>query len=176
MTREEFSILVKGMKAVYSDPKFIADKDAFDVWYAMLNDLEYSQVSNACKMFMMTSKFPPTIADLRTGVVKQTQPQELTPTEAWALAYKAICNSAYHADEEYEKLPPMVKRAVGSPDNLRTWATSSDFNESVEQSQFIKIYNTECKRAEEDAKLPQSIKSLIGGNNGVIGITDRRDS
>ena len=41
MDREQFSILVKAMKAVYSDPKFIADKDAFDVWYELLKDLPY---------------------------------------------------------------------------------------------------------------------------------------
>ena len=30
MEREEFKILVKAMKAVYAQPTFIPDKDAFD--------------------------------------------------------------------------------------------------------------------------------------------------
>ena len=43
MTREEFAVLVKAMKAVYSSENFIADKDAFDVWYGLLKDLPYEQ-------------------------------------------------------------------------------------------------------------------------------------
>lgn len=31
MTREEFKTLVKGMKAVYAQPTFIPDQDAFNV-------------------------------------------------------------------------------------------------------------------------------------------------
>ena len=43
MERDEFKILVKAMKAVYADPKFIADKDAFNVWFTLLNDISYEQ-------------------------------------------------------------------------------------------------------------------------------------
>ena len=43
MEREEFKILVKAMKAVYAQPTFIPDKDAFDVWYGLLQDLPYEQ-------------------------------------------------------------------------------------------------------------------------------------
>ena len=39
MEREEFKILVKAMKAVYAQPTFIPDKDAFDVWYGLLQDV-----------------------------------------------------------------------------------------------------------------------------------------
>ena len=38
MRKEEFKILVKAMKAVYADPKFIPDQYAYDVWFAMLED------------------------------------------------------------------------------------------------------------------------------------------
>ena len=45
MEREEFKILVKAMKAVYAQPTFIPDKDAFDVWYGLLQDLPYEQAN-----------------------------------------------------------------------------------------------------------------------------------
>ena len=65
MKREEFLILAKGMKAVWTDPKFLPDKDAFDVWFEMLKDLPYREASIGLKDYMQTSKFPPTIADIR---------------------------------------------------------------------------------------------------------------
>ena len=43
MTREEFKTLVKGMKAVYAQPTFIPDQDAFNVWFELLKDIPYQQ-------------------------------------------------------------------------------------------------------------------------------------
>ena len=65
--REQFKILVKAMKAVYTKPEFIPDQDAFNVWYMMLRDLSYEILTNAVQKHMMTSPFPPTIADLRSS-------------------------------------------------------------------------------------------------------------
>lgn len=65
MTREEFLILAKAMKAVWTDPKFLPDKDAFDVWYQMLSDVPYREASIGLSAYMKTGKFPPTIADIR---------------------------------------------------------------------------------------------------------------
>lgn len=65
MTREEFLILAKAMKAVWTDPRFLPDKAAFDVWYQMLSDLPYRDASIGLGAYMKTSKFPPTIADIR---------------------------------------------------------------------------------------------------------------
>lgn len=51
MEREEFKILVKAMKAVYAQPTFIPDKDAFDVWYGLLQDLPYEQANLAIQKY-----------------------------------------------------------------------------------------------------------------------------
>lgn len=166
MTREEFSKLVKGMKAVYADPKFIADKYAFDVWYSMLKDIPYNVASLSVQTYIMTNKFPPTIADIREQAFKNTEePKGLNSNEAWALVMKALCNSNYHAQEEFDKLPPLVQKSVGSADNLRTLAGSSDFNEEVEKSLFTKTYNAVAKREQEDMKLPENIRQLINNSN-----------
>ena len=65
MTREEFKTLVKGMKAVYAQPTFIPDQDAFNVWFELLKDIPYQQANVAIQKYMLTEKFPPTIADIR---------------------------------------------------------------------------------------------------------------
>ena len=53
------------MKAVWTDPKFLPDKAAFDVWYQMLSDLPYRDAAIGLSAYMKTGKFPPTIADIR---------------------------------------------------------------------------------------------------------------
>ena len=70
LEREQLKILVKAMKAVYTKTDFIPDQDAFDVWYAMLKDLDYKILTNAIQSLMMTSPFPPTIADVRNAATK----------------------------------------------------------------------------------------------------------
>lgn len=117
MEREQFKVLVKAMKAVYAQPTFIPDQDAFNVWFALLGDLPYKQAELAVQKHMATEKFPPTIADIREKAeqitsVKETEMSEL---EAWAIVRKAIGRSNYYAEEEFEKLPEACKMAVGNP-------------------------------------------------------------
>ena len=161
MERDQFKILVKGMKAVYSDPKFIADKDAFDVWYSLLKDLDYDIASQAIQKYMMSNRFPPTIADIRYGSTGFTSQQELNEMEAWSLVYKAICNSTYNSVSEFEKLPPLVQKAVGLPDSLREWAMTENLNCEVVMSSFQRAYKAELKRHEELQKMPKNVRQLI---------------
>lgn len=81
--------------------------------------------------------------------------------EAWALVGRALRDSAYHAQERFDELPPLVKKAVGSPDNLRAWGTAENYSENVAQSQFIRSYQDVLKRKKEIAKLPSSVRQLI---------------
>ncbi len=164
MEREEFKILVKAMKAVYAQPTFIPDQDAFNVWYALLQDLTYEQANLAVQKYMITEKFPPTIADIRQKANEIVQPdvEILTELEAWSLVRKALSNSGYHAEEEFAKLPEACRIAVGSPANLREWAMmDTDEVETVEQSHFIRNYRTAQKRMKEEAMIPANMRTLI---------------
>lgn len=160
--RERFKTLVKGMKAVYAQPSFIPDQDAFNVWYSLLRDLSYEELSAAIQKHMMTSPYPPTIADIR-GSAAQLMPDDggISELKAWGLVRKAIRNSNYHAEEEYARLPDIIQAAVGNPANLREWAMMpTETVESVEQSHFIKAYRAETIRAREAAKLAPEVRKL----------------
>ena len=162
MTQEQFSTLVKGMKAMYPDPKFIADKYAADLWYQMLSDLPYEIANAAVQKHILTSSFPPTVADIRKAATALTTPQEQNAEEAWSRAKLAIRNGIYHAEEEFAELPEAVQRAIGSPDNLRNMAMmdSEDLN-TVEKSHFIRTYNVELTKSRENALMPERMKALI---------------
>lgn len=159
MTREEFMTIVKALKAVYTSTSFIPDKNAFDVWYGLLQDLPYEVVSKSAQYHMSTSERYPTIANLRQGAKELTEPKELNEIQAWSLVSKAIRNSAYHSVEEFAKLPPLVQQAVGQPNQLRTWATDSEYNEQVTQSLFGRTYKAVAERAE---KVGQTSKTMQG--------------
>ena len=81
---------------------------------------------------------------------------------AWGLVSTALRNGNYGAEQEFEKLPSTVKKAVGSPDNLRHWAQSDSKSiETVIQSNFIRTYEAEKKKKNEAAKTPPDVRALI---------------
>ena len=163
MTKSEFSNLVKAMKAVYSDPKFIADADAIMVWYEFFKEDDYMVVQTAIKKYMANNEFPPTIAGIRKNINEITNPDlSMTEGAAWALVYRAICNSAYNAQEEFNKLPAECQKAVGNPAILKEWAgLDKDEVNTVIQSNFMRSYKVEKKRSQEMQMLPPSTRGVI---------------
>ena len=174
MTKEQFKVLVKAMKAVYTNPGFIPDQDAFDVWYSMLKDLDYAIASRAVQMHMQTVETPPTVAGIRkqTAKLQADESDDLNETAAWSMVWKAICNSGYHAEEEFAKLPPVIQRAVHSPAQLREWALLENIDGktiTVLQSDFQRTFRAEQQRERERNKLsPDVLKLMRPLNNSRI--------
>lgn len=142
--------------------------ETVDVWNMMLENYSYEQVSVALKAYINSdiSGFAPSIGQLIGKIQTISQPQELDGMAAWGLVSKALRNGTYGAVEEFNKLPPLVKQAVGMPDNLKNWAMS-DYQaiETVIQSNFLKNYRTVVNRSKELNCMPPEIKSLIDKAN-----------
>ena len=90
MTKEEFGLIVKALKAVYPEPSFIPDKDAFEIWFALLSDLDYELTKNATQKFMMQSSKIPRPADIREMAMSFNYKDEMSEMEVWGLVAKAI--------------------------------------------------------------------------------------
>ncbi len=65
MTREEFKNIVKAIRAAYTNTP-IDSQTVFDLWYEMLKDASYTDVTKALAKHIKTNKFAPTIAELRS--------------------------------------------------------------------------------------------------------------
>ena len=172
MTREEWAVLVKAMKAVYTSPSFLPDQYAFDTWYGLLKDLDYKLLSFGLKKYMQTEWKEPTIAALRQCAQSLApQSDELNETEAWNLVSRAIWNSIYHAEEEFSKLPEIVQKAVSSPGQLEEWAKSGNIDGtwwSVVQSNFQRTYRAEVQREQERRKLSPDLLKIIDTARSLI--------
>lgn len=170
MTREETVKIIRIMCDCYPNYKPSNLSETVDVWNMMLEEYSYSQISMALKTYVHsdTSGFAPSIGQLIGKIQTISQPQELDGMTAWGLVSKALRNGTYGAVEEFNKLPPLVKQAVGMPDNLKNWATS-DYQtiETVIQSNFLRTYETVVKRANEINRMPDDIKSLIEKMNAI---------
>ncbi len=174
MTKKEFAILIKAMKSVYADPTFIPDDYAMEVWYGLLKDLPYDIASAAVHKHMTTSTKVPKPADIRMAAAEIKAPDThfLSEAEAWDLVYKAICNAAYHSDEEFEKLPPLCQKAIGSPASLKELSQMDiDTVQSVEKSLFSRNYRAQLERARTTDRMPERLRSEID----VLRLTQARE-
>lgn len=151
-------------------PNYQVENKEFTInaWYSIIGDCDYKPMEKALRAYITTdtSGFAPSIGQLINKLHEVQSPQELNEMEAWLLVSKALRNGTYGAVKEFNKLPPLVQKAVGSPDNLRNWAqTDSESIENVVQSNFMRTYRTVVNRAKEYRKMPKDIQALIESTN-----------
>ena len=168
MTETEVRKLLAMTQAVYPNYNPPSREAAVNAWLMCLSEYDNNVVMAAFKAYITTdtSGFAPSIGQLLDKLHAIQNPQELNEMEAWSLVSKALRNGYYGAVEEFNKLPPLVQKAVGSPDNLRNWAqTDSESIENVVQSNFMRTYRTVVNRAKEYQKMPKDIQALIESTN-----------
>ena len=168
MTREETVKIIRIMCDCYPNYKPSNLSETVDVWNMMLEEYSYSQISTALKTYVHsdTSGFAPSIGQLLDKLHAIQNPQELNEMEAWSLVSKALRNGYYGAVEEFNNLPPLVQKAVGSPDNLRNWSqTDTNSIENVVQSNFMRSYRLVVNRENEIKKMPADVRTLIENVN-----------
>lgn len=168
MTREQVGKLLMTIQAYYPNYNPPDKEITLNAWHIMLAEYPEELVLQALRACIATntSGFAPDVGQIMSKIQTISQPQELDGMTAWGLVSKALRNGTYGAVEEFNKLPPLVKQAVGLPDNLKNWATS-DYQtiETVIQSNFLRTYETVVKRANEINRMPGDIKSLIEKTN-----------
>ena len=168
MTEEKVGELLMTIQAYYPNYNPPDKKITLNAWYIMLAEYPEELVLQALRACIATntSGFAPDVGQIISKIQTISQPQELDGMTAWGLVSKALRNGTYGAVEEFNKLPPLVKQAVGMPDNLKNWATS-DYQtiETVIQSNFLRTYEVIVKRETEISRMPDNIKSLIEKTN-----------
>lgn len=159
MTRDEFKVLVKGMKAVYAQPTFIPDADAFNMWYSLMGDLPYDVCSVAIQKYMLTNKFPPTVAEIRELSSKVVNGDELTWGESWERALNAVRKyGSYNKGAAMDSLDPLTRKCVESVGYTELCMSE---NIMVERAHFQKIFDIYAKREQTEKQMPLALQQAI---------------
>lgn len=170
MTRDDAIMILAVLKAAYPHSfKDLTRRDGeamVSLWQMQFASESYQEVSAAVNALIATrtAGYSPTIGEVKEQLYRLHSVDELTEGEAWSLVYKALSNGYYGYQKEYEKLPEVVQRAVGRPEQLREWSQmETETVQSVVASNFMRSYRTMKERAKEAAKLPESVRQMIGG-------------
>lgn len=138
---------------------------ASKLWAEMFADDDVRVVLAAVKAHIATDAkgFPPNIGAIKTAIVKLKTPEEMTEAEAWACVSRACRNSIYNSQAEFDKLPPIVQRLVGSPNQLKEWAMmDADELGTVVASNFQRSFRARAQSERETMALPDSVREFAG--------------
>lgn len=171
MDRTQIKDFIRVIMAAY--PNYNPDdlKKTLDVWQLMLEDYDYRDCLLSLKSYIAnnTSGFAPSISHIIDGIhttkeiISDAYPTEL---EAWNMVDNAIGDAIYHAQEQFNKLPEIVQKTVGSPNTLKMWAqVDREELETVVQSNFMRSYRENVKRAKTINRMPTEIKNQIEQKN-----------
>lgn len=163
MDREQAKKIMETLRAAY--PKYYDGldnlKSIVDLWAVMFADDDAAVVAAAVKGHIATNRFAPAPADIKEMIRKIQQPRITSELSAWGMVKKAIRNGAWHAVEEWEKLPQVIQEIV-TPEQIKDWATSEKFNDEVNSSNFMRSYRAAARRRAEIEALPQGVRKMIG--------------
>jgi len=94
-------------------PNFKIDDRMVEVWHELLSDLDGNLVKSAVKVWAMTEKWPPTIADIRLTAAEKSGSLPPSAEEAWAEVMGVI--RIYGSNQRRpEWSHPAIEQAVNS--------------------------------------------------------------
>ena len=168
MDRVETLEIMRILKAAY--PNYYKDmtkadaEGIVDLWATMFADEPVGVVAAAVKAHISSDAkgFPPHIGAIKNAIAKLMQPEMMTEQEAAAIVLRAAANGSYGAEEEFDKLPPVLQRLVGSPSQLKEWAAmEADAVQSVVASNLQRSYREIAQREREMLTLPSDVRQTM---------------
>ena len=184
MTIDESKNILRIITAAYpnaykGEPRKL--KDAITVWAVIFKDVPYPLVEGALYTYMNDDKeFPPSPGQVKSILYRMKNQNELSEGDAWNMVRRALSNGLYGAQEEFDKLPRDVQKAIGSPQWIYAVASDEDANMSVESSNFYKRYRQVLANKREMECMPPAVRKLLeelaDGNaeNEVAMLEDKR--
>lgn len=173
MDRHETAQVLSVLRAAY--PSFYRGmgkselEGIVDLWASMFANDDPALVGVAVKALIATDVkgYPPHIGAVKDKLRQISTPAQMTEAEAWGYVRKALSNSLYGSDKEFEALPDLLKGLVGSPSQLREWAMMDEATvQSVVASNFQRSYRARAQYQRDFEALPGDVQQLarqIGG-------------
>ena len=168
MTSKETAQIIAIMQVNYPD-SFRGKTDdtlraTIKLWTQMFSDEKAENVMAAVMAHMAvdTSRFMPPVGVIKDRLTKLRTPNEMTEQEAWGYVSRALRNGIYGYREEFDKLPEIVQRIVGSPIQIKEWAMmDADTLQSVVASNFQRSYKVRSKSERETMALPPCVRAVV---------------
>jgi len=165
MTFDETKTMLATLTTIYPE-KFLPkiDKAAITIWHDLIQDLPNEQVQAAVVSWIMTNKYPPTIADIRSAVIKPQLKIE-SAEDAWKKVMYALKHfGSYGRYDAEDYLGPAIWKVV----DIFGWRHFCEMTEdgaSTNFAQFRNVWKDKMKEAIERVLVPGNIQQALEGES-----------
>ena len=176
MTFEEVTSLLYLAKMLYPrDKSFQNLEDMNDMaraWAELLEDVPFELGKAALKAHGMKCPFAPAISDIRDYARRLTEPERLTPEEAWHIAHEAIRKIGWSPYPHYPSMATSEDRArANTPPEVwhvmellgyRDMCLSE--NTTALRAQFMKAWERQGEKQQRQKELQRVVLPAAAAN------------
>lgn len=173
-----FAILEANYEPQFAKRSAMNKQAMVNLWEEHFIDKDFGLVKAAVNAYISTDTtgFVPNVGQINEKIRALTGGGMMTEQEAVSLIMKATRNGYYGAETEYAKLPPVLQRLAGSPEQIRAWAMmDADELNTVVASNLMRSYREIAKKEELQQTLPSSVKTLLVGVGEKMMIQERNE-
>lgn len=160
MNKKEFAVLADCIKSYFPREKVMPTKESMTLWYEALKDLDFNMAMMAVKKHSLTSKWSPTIAEIRESAVSIAEPEK-SWSEGWEQVRLAIGRYGYCNEKDALESMDAVTREAAKRLGWQTICTTELDDIHVLRANFRMIYEQIQESHEADAILPSDMKEQI---------------
>lgn len=154
MDRTETAKLLGYLKATYINSFSKMDETEKEamimVWANHFKNDNFNHVMMAVEKLCQTSKFVPTVADIKEEMFSVSNVKQKDTGEAWELALRNASCDPGRAKENYDKLPCNIQKALGSSSVLVEIGWMNNEQVSYARNSFEKKYEIILERERKD--------------------------
>lgn len=176
MNIDKFNSIIKAVRSAYPQFKFIDSKEGAEIWLKALQDVPDEIVGLAFEKYIMTEKFPPSIAEIRAKIIECTGRNINDWTTAFDLTNRAIRNfGSYREAEAIEWIAEQDEVAGEIARRLGFKELCLSENVEVIRGQFRRAYEAYSENMRYKEMLPQSTKEkqyAINENRNIDNIVN----
>lgn len=160
MNKKEFAVVADAIRSYYPREKIMPTKESAELWFDALKDLDFDMAMAAVKKHTQTSKWSPTIADIRENAVSIVRPQA-SWSAGWEQVRLAIGRYGYMNEREaLDSMDEVTRTAVKRLGWQQICATELDDLQTV-RANFRMIYEQIQESLSKDAMLSAEVKEQI---------------
>ena len=162
MTENEFSVIIAKISRFY--PRFYEGQDAkkvFSDWFENFKDNSFDVVHRAVVAHINTSKFAPTVSDIKSLIVESYLQDKPTAMQAFQRISRAVRKSYNREDaiKQYNELPPILQKLVSEPSQLLDWnKVSTESFQTVIMSAIRESYKELTAREAKYYAFPENLQ------------------
>lgn len=166
MTKADAARLVAIVVTAYPNYDKFRDDEAIkatvNLWALMFENDPSSIVGLAVKKHIATSKWPPSVAEIRELMLEAQRPDLIAPDQAWAAVSDLMYQEGqYNHGDLHQQLPPLIARAVETIGWGNLWEMHRAYcvggKPGMDRVAFMQQYTPMYEREKANAMTPKAI-------------------